>query len=514
MANETLSFLCPACGIKLTVPGQLAGVVGPCPTCRTTIQAPFPAHISSPVDQSPPAREALPVYQAPPVAAQDYPAANNSIGYLPATAFPSQQPPPVYPAPPSYASAAAHTVDPRPQVAAAAYEPITAPLPVAASPVYQAPPVPAAGDVDSLSVPAPGVLRPEPRQLPSRSNPAELVAKPMPEPSYRGNSSKNSRSMPKSSHRRRYPFARFLLLFSFLIASGAIVFGVLTVLKNQSKADSPRSQAAAVPTRKILPEESIPTRATEFPVEDDSRSLPVPVPQQPSVIEAIPTLPEGLEPKTPSDAAREVLDQFLAAKTLAERLPLIETRTPPEELATSCLAGPLPAASNVLIDAMENNPVEQVADLYHSVDFDIGNNRTTPQVILVRTRGSAEPKVVVDPFLDSYGGRLAAYAQTPSEKSGIFQVIIWPLASCYDDRIPNHEKKLTLKLLPRDNAKEIALAYFGRQSKIAQMLEDGTYSLSYGKAKACTVMLRWNVEDRAETPYLEAIDLKTLDWNP
>ncbi len=46
------------------------------------------------------------------------------------------------------------------------------------------------------------------------------------------------------------------------------------------------------------------------------------------------------------------------------------------------------------------------------------------------------------------------------------------------------------------------------------MLEDGTYSLSYGKAKSCTVMLRWNTEDSSDHPYLEAIAIKTLDWNP
>ena len=120
----------------------------------------------------------------------------------------------------------------------------------------------------------------------------------------------------------------------------------------------------------------------------------------------------------------------------------------------------------------------------------------------------------MDPFLDSFGGRLAAYAKTPSDKAGVFQVTISAVASCNEDHVPHREKKLKLKLLPRDNTKEIARAYFGRQSKIGRMLEDGTYSLSYGKAKACTVMLRWNVEDKPDMPYLEAIDLKTLDWNP
>jgi hypothetical protein len=121
---------------------------------------------------------------------------------------------------------------------------------------------------------------------------------------------------------------------------------------------------------------------------------------------------------------------------------------------------------------------------------------------------------VVDPFLDLFGGRLAAYAAKPSDKGGVFQVIASPLATCTDPAMPNREKKLTLKLLARDNTKAIAEAYFAKMSKIGEMLEDGTYSLSYGKAKACTVMLRWNTEEDVNHPYLEAIAIKTLDWNP
>lgn len=221
-----------------------------------------------------------------------------------------------------------------------------------------------------------------------------------------------------------------------------------------------------------------------------------------------------MEPESPGKAANDVLDKFLAAKSLPERLSMIETKTPESELVKSCLAAPLPAASNVLTEAQESNTVERVTDIYYNVDFDAGNQQTNPQTILVRSRGTAAPKIVVDPFLDSFGGRLAAYAKAPSDKAGVFQVIVSAVASCNDERVPNREKKLTLKLLPRDNTKEIARAYFGRQSKIGTMLEDGTFSLSYGKAKACTVVLRWNTEDNPQTPYLEAIDLKRLDWNP
>ncbi len=136
------------------------------------------------------------------------------------------------------------------------------------------------------------------------------------------------------------------------------------------------------------------------------------------------------------------------------------------------------------------------------------------QTLLVRSRGGNPPKIVADPFLDTFGGRLAAYAAAPAEKGGTFQAVVYAVASCTDPKIPNREKKLTLKLLASDNDKEIARACFGRQSKIGEMLEDGSYGLSYGIAKACTVMLRWNTEDDPQYPYLEALAIKDLGWNP
>lgn len=448
MANEPISFSCPACGIKLTVPGNLAGVTGPCPSCRTLIQAPYPA---------PPA---APAYQPP---------------------------------------------SPAPVV----YEPVAA-----AAPVYQAPPpVPVATTPEPISPPAPAALRPEPRQLPNRSNHAEPVAKPMPEPNRGSEMSKASHALPRHP-RQGNRFIRLLTPLIFLIASGAIVFGVLTILKKQSKDASRKVPGQGSTVLPILPEETRRTKTPAVPQAQDLPALPVPEPELPSIVEPPPPLPDGIEPATPGEAAMDVLEKFLAAKTLDGHLAMAETQTPKPDLAKSCLAGPLPAARGVLIYAQETNAVEQVVDIYYNVDFDAGNNRLNPQTILVRTRGTGDPKVVVDPFLDSFGGRLAAYVKSPSEKAGIFQVIISAVASCNDERVPNREKKLTLKLLPRDNTKEIAQAYFGRQSKIGRMLEDGTYSLSYGKAKACTVMLHWNVEDKPENPYLEALDLKTLDWNP
>lgn len=355
-------------------------------------------------------------------------------------------------------------------------------------------------------IPQPPPLEPEPSQLPDRANHSDPVET-IPEPNYSGEaaSSTQPRQPPRKSR-----LVRLVIPLLFLIASVAVGFGVATLIRNRSKEipGNPRG------TRMIVPLEPGTPKAPPLQKREPTPSQPVPAPDQSSNIKPAPTLADPLTPKTPSEAARKVLDRFLAAETLAERLPLMESRTPEPELAKSCLAGPLPAASNISIDVIENNAVGQVLDYYLHLDFAADGNRTNPQTILVRTRGSAEPKIVADPLLDSFGGRLAAYAATPSDKAETFQVIVWPLAACYDERVPNREKKLTLKILPRDNAKEIALAFFGRQSEIARMLENGTHSLSYGKAKACTVTFRWNTEENPAMPYLEAVAIKTQDWNP
>jgi hypothetical protein len=347
----------------------------------------------------------------------------------------------------------------------------------------------------------------------------ELVARQMPEPNPAAGGSKlQAAPLPRHPHKPSF-LSRFLLMLLFLIATVALVFGILTVLKSQTaKTPSPVKVAppAGPPPAGTVPEAPKPAPApVEEPVKPPSRSaLPTPAPEQPVLIEPAPSLPAGIEPKAPGMEALEVLEKFLNAKSLAERLPMIETKTPEAELSASCLARPLPPAPKMLLEFQESNPMEEVVDFYYSVDFADPDRRDNQQTILVRTRGRAEPKVVVDPFLDLFGGRLAAYASKPTDKAGVFQVIASPLASCTDPKVPNHDKKLTLKLLARETAKEIAQAYFGKLSKIGEMLEDGTYSLSYGKAKTCTVMLRWNTEDDPKYPYLEAIAIKAMDWNP
>lgn len=43
---------------------------------------------------------------------------------------------------------------------------------------------------------------------------------------------------------------------------------------------------------------------------------------------------------------------------------------------------------------------------------------------------------------------------------------------------------------------------------------NGTYDFNLSSSKACTVILLWNTEEKSNMPYLEALSLKALNWNP
>ncbi len=223
--------------------------------------------------------------------------------------------------------------------------------------------------------------------------------------------------------------------------------------------------------------------------------------------------PAGLSQReAPAIAALRTLEKFLSAVTLDERMPLIETRTPPELLADSVLAGPLPPTIYISTDRQESNAIEQLVDVYYQVDFDKGDGKSDAQTILVRTRHGEPPKVVADPFLDLYGGRLLAYSKRQTDRGGVFQVIACAGAFCFEEHVPDRARKLTLRLMATDGPGEISRAYFSKFSKIGEMIKDET--IQYGRALPCTVMLRWNLEDDPNKPYLEAIDIKSLNWNP
>ena len=192
---------------------------------------------------------------------------------------------------------------------------------------------------------------------------------------------------------------------------------------------------------------------------------------------------------------------------------MMETITPPAELEKSCLAEALPPW-RISASVQESNESGKVVDCFYSVRFIIPNDKVTSQTLLVRIRGSNEPKIIADPFLDLYGGRLAAYAAAPTQKPACFHVILSAKPYC-PDSIPLSEEKFSVKLLSDDNSREITTAISRKDSNIGKMLDNSQVTgLTWGTAKACTVMLQWNTTESPNIPYLEALEIKTMGWNP
>jgi hypothetical protein len=271
--------------------------------------------------------------------------------------------------------------------------------------------------------------------------------------------------------------SRILMPMILLMATVALVYGVLTLLKGRLPASS--SQSAT----------------TEKPADDS------------------PSLADGLEPVSLWHNADATLDKFLAASDLAGRMPLMESAATEKQLAATCLAKPLPAVIRMVPEFRETDAGGDRVDHFYSVEFQTTDKPSGTHTMLVRTRGDDPPKVMADAFLDTYGGRLARYAANSSDEEGVFRAVVYAVAGCTDPTIPNHENKLTLKLMSCDNGREIASASFSRDSAIAKMLEDGTYKLTYGKSRPCTVKLRWNTEQGPGRPFLEAVAIRDYGWD-
>ena len=321
----------------------------------------------------------------------------------------------------------------------------------------------------------------------------------------------NSEATPSRRVRSSYPpqrrtARRFMMPVVFLAALVAVVVGIVQVIRYG--ADSAKSRGAS-PTagdsrvKRILPDQPPPSAAGQ-PRTSATGGEASPATAPPAT---------SAEVVRPGAHALKTLAEFLTADTLAERLPLIETNTPPEELAKSCLAGKLPHTSIEATVQTAHDP-GSIIDCFYRVGFDLGDGKEYLQTVLVQIRGAGPPAVVVDPLLDLYGGRLASYAATPTDKPGYFHVILCAL-SRPPENWPNADNKFIIKLQSDEKADHsIAVAVADKLSGIGKALTDSVITgLNWGQPKPCLVMLQWNMGNPTK-PYLEALDAKRLDWEP
>jgi hypothetical protein len=288
-----------------------------------------------------------------------------------------------------------------------------------------------------------------------------------------------------------------------------LIFIVMKVVKNKTYSSDPIPAPATTANGKATDQAgpTVPAGNT-LPVTTSSTGSGTTNSAQPPPVDEA-----ALRPSAATEALA-VLEKFLKAPSLEVRLPMIETMESEGDLKDTVLASPLPPFRNLLIDSQETFSVEKTVDFYFTFEFINKDGSAAPQTVVVRRRGGVNPRVLVDPFLDLYGGRLAAFAAKPQVKGQLFHAIVYPLPSCNDLRIPDRHKKLTLKLYAHENSPNVTIAYASRVSQIGEMLTNGSYDLSYGKAKACVVLLGWNTKESPDAPYLEALDIKATHWNP
>ncbi|MGC4015923.1 MAG: hypothetical protein QM755_15570 [Luteolibacter sp.] len=451
----------------MTVPAALAGVIGPCPKCQTRIQAP-----------------ALPAIQPPPAAAAPAPAP---------PAPPVQPTPPPAPAPALVPAPAYHAPQPAPE----------------APPVLEVPVIHGADGKPAY--------KPEPRQLPNRREGMEPIGKRMPDSMW----------APQEGSERHAGAGvlRLLVPVVFLGLAVALVLGILAFLNHQQQ---PPAQL-----KSLLPVAA--ANAAAMPGSDTAPkpNLPPAPPEPDETAPVAPPTPDALTPPDPSSSpvskpqsstsAYQILDRFLSMKTLEERLPLMETSTSQADLQASCLSSSLPPRVSVTPSIQTENTVERSTDYFFQVKFSrpVGGNPETYNM-LVRQRGNQEPKVVADPFLDLYGenSRLRRFAAAAVEKPAIFRVYVEAIYLCNNPKIPNYDKKFTIRLRGEDSGdtpdkdRGIAIAYSGKASAIGELLQDSDSGLLWGRAKACTIVLNWNTKDDPAHPYIEANTIKSLSWNP
>ncbi len=456
MVPETLTFYCPDCNVRLTVPAAFAGVTGPCPSCRSSITAP-PAEKVAPAEPEPilaPEPELIPELESVPA---------------PAT-----------------------IADSLPEPAAAA------PVPTSV-PVEPVPPLEAASEGPPASGPR---IRPAPRQLPERSSPP-LEAKHSTEDNYL-----RPREQPFSSRGARpYRVLHATFPAAFLALAAMVIYFLLYFFWPNGPGKKIRDTKAPLvvaPRLIIKPEVTLTTA-------DSQVESP---PQSTQATEEPAASPAAHDDVSPAVAANNLLEAFLYAKDAASRVDMVEPATTEAELAATLLGGTLPEVAQVFSDLPRHNPVEQRTDYPYRISFNVDGKPNVDFALLIRQRGNQPPKVFLPAFLDLVGGRLAQFTREPNDRDpAVFHVILEPVNICAETNIPNPDRKFTFRLLPSQFGKETARVYASNGSRFRTMVDEPTYPIRWGSRVRATVTIQWNRTEDPEKPFLEMIDINSPDWD-
>lgn len=283
-----------------------------------------------------------------------------------------------------------------------------------------------------------------------------------------------------------------------IVACLLLIAGTACVVMLQDKAKPATGSPEVVSNAQTTPPQPLATPAPETKADID-----------PALDPRIP--PEGMDVLALIHESADVLKQFIQAQTLAERLPIIETKTAREELEASVLSRPIPTRQRFQSIEVRYDKIGGAADVVFLGQMELPTSGAESHVLMVRKRGTQSPKVIVDPFLDGYGGRLRDFAAAPTAGQRTFQVIASVFNFCNDDEVPNAATKFTAKLSEAPGRPEIAEAYFAQLASVRERLEK--LGVRYGHSTGITFALRWNAEDDPAKPFLEIVSVQSLDWN-
>jgi hypothetical protein len=486
--SQKIEFTCPSCHTPLRVPIEMVGVSGPCPTCRSTIIAPHPQLGA----------------QQPMVAPNLDTAYREESSPLRQGGAPQQ-------------SGSTQSYQPATQHLQAGALPPNRPL--GETPHQQR--TGSAADPRAFNATGDSGVR--------RENTVAPVN-------------------PVRPKRRIWPAIVFPLLFIGLTV--AVIYLILDMMNVFEPEVQPTEPG-------LTPNESITTKApptVALPVKDPQASPPV-IAIPPG--EVIPDSLEGpkelkhneLDVNTPDEvptklpltakkineidaelellrqarikktrfivACEGVLKQFLSAKTFEERLPFMtKSRRSPEELSSSCLAGPLP---KIIISRPETSftPSGRVMDSYHSVAFDAPSEERKSRIISMRLVSFAEnepPRVQTDAFLDLYEGHAGKFAEKPVKGPLTVHAVVKVSSFCLVEGIPDADSKATVSLLQNVTVTSniIAKAFLRAESDTFKKLRSLIRGDSYA---AVTLTLAWNTTEDPTKPYLEVVRLNSLNWS-
>lgn len=348
-------------------------------------------------------------------------------------------------------------------------------------------------------------ITPKPRSLPERESRRRVSARRRVDevpPRARSGGRRRSRGANHGGLRMLVPLA-------FLLLGGILSYLLLSYFNPPAKI-SPELGDGPV----VDPPSAPASEPSDFSSENRGTGPPSPVPP-PGVASS-----RSREIEVPADGqlrAGRFLEGFLNTATLTERIGDFEPRYREDDLEGGALDGEFPRVISVIPDSVDRNPAEDFIDypfrvIVHNVDGDEGETREI--MVLVRKRGDGGFKVVAPPLIQFLEKRLESFAAAPREGEARMFAVVEAIPRCFEPEIPAGEDKFTYKLSSSNRGVELARAYASKFSPLAEQVHDPMTDIRWGKRMRATVVLWWNTEEDPEAPYLEVVEVTSLDWNP